>query len=300
MATRPRLLIIGASGFIGNHLAHAAADRYQVICGSRANPDCPPIMGADAIKIDITDFTSVRAAFNRARPDVVALLSAISDLDRCEREPELAEAVNVRGVEYVSRECERIGARLLFTSSGAVFDGRKHGYTEEDPTSPISVYGKTKAEAEALVSRILPGSVIARVGLVLGFALRPGTNALLNKLAGNFRAGRPVAMQDYEFRNPIDAGTLVEWMLALAMRAEASGIFNVGSTDSLSRYDMTRRLAQRMGFSQDLVIRESEPAAGRAPRGNDHFLIPNKIGRLCGTTIPNCDQVIERSVHGIA
>ncbi len=61
-------------------------------------------------------------------------------------------------------------ARLLFTSTAAVFDGSKHGYREEDEVAPLSVYGKTKAWAENAVRSLLPSAIVIRFALVLGFA----------------------------------------------------------------------------------------------------------------------------------
>lgn len=287
-------MVIGARGFIGEHLAGRAAGSHNVIRGDlEAAAD-------DDVKIDITSAASVCEAFDRVRPDVVALLAALSDIDRCEREPAAAEAVNVHGAELVAQECARTGARLIYTSSAAVFDGARHGYKEDDPVSPLSVYGRTKAGAEKAIAAALPSAIIVRLALVLGYGLRRGTNSMLDTLAASLQAGRKVAVPTYERRNPIDAGTLCEFILDLAARPEARGIFHLGATDSMSRYSLVARLAEKMGYSPGLVTPQHEPMPGRAPRGLDHFLISDRIRRLCRRPIPNCEQVIERSLHGTA
>ena len=76
-------------------------------------------------------------------------------------------------------------ARLLFTSTAAVFDGSSHGYCEEDEVAPLSVYGKTKAWAENAVMTLTPSAVMIRFALVLGFARKNGTNAMLDSVMGN-------------------------------------------------------------------------------------------------------------------
>src|SRR5271170_59541 len=168
-----RLLVIGARGFLGGRLIESRDDRFE-FCGTPC---------------DITDAASVRAAFETARPEIVALTAAIADIDRCEKEPDLARAVNVGGVENVARECARRGARLLFTSSGAVFDGEAPEYRESDPPSPLSVYGKTKADAEHIIQQILPDAAIVRLSTALGYSVSGGNNALLDRLQSAFRAG---------------------------------------------------------------------------------------------------------------
>ena len=291
---RPRFLIIGAHGFVGEHLALRAAERYQVVRADlRASSD-------QEIAIDITRPESVRAAFDRARPSVVALLAALSDIDQCEREPELAEIINVNGPEFVARECARMGARLIYTSSAAVFDGSQHRYLESVPPTPVSVYGRTKAAAEVRILALSPDAILLRIALVLGYGLRPGTNALLDKLQQSFRAGASVVVPVYEYRNPIDVGTLCDLILDLLGRPDARGIFHIGAIDSISRFELVRKLAARMGYSPDLVTPQQEPLAGRAPRGLDHFLVSERLGQYSQRTLPDCAKVVENALHAVA
>jgi dTDP-4-dehydrorhamnose reductase len=278
-----RLLIIGSRGFVGSGLSQAAAGgAFELVSDDG---------------IDITDGKSVQLAFERLRPDAVILLAAIADIDRCQQEQERAQQINVEGALRVAQACADTDTRLVFTSTGAVFDGLKHGYVEEDSPSPMSFYGETKVRAEAGIQAILPVAAIIRISLVLGFSSKPGTNSMLNRLRGLLAAGTAVAAPLEEYRNPIDTGTLNTFLLDLAGRPQATGIFNLGSADSISRYDLMCRLARSWNHPESLV----QPSVGshpeRAPRGRDHFLISDKISRVCGIPIPDCEQVIERCLR---
>ena len=211
------------------------------------------------MKIDITSAASVHAAFDRTEPDAVILLAAVSDIDQCERQPELAEAVNVCGAAHVVQACRRTKARLIFTSSAAVFDGTRHGYTECDPPTPVSVYGGTKARAETTDCRGAAGGCYPTAGAWVGFAEGAGTNAMLNKFAARLRAGETVSLPDFEYRNPIDAATLSGLMLELLGGTGAAGIFHVGATESISRFELGVRLAETNGLL---------PSIGRASDAN--------------------------------
>jgi dTDP-4-dehydrorhamnose reductase len=286
-----RLLIIGASGFVGMHAAQAAVvrNRFKVIRGNRSRTD-----QSDTVEIDITDPSSVAKAFRESRPDSVLLLAALSDIDACERSPERAFAINTCGAEHVANACLRGNARLLFTSSAAVFDGVKHGYSEEDTTCPVSIYGTTKMRAESVIRALLPSAVLIRLALVLGFAPNRTTNALLDKVITKWKSGQPVYFPKGEHRNPIDVASLGSAIIDLIANEQISGIYHLGASNSISRYELGVRFASRLGYPLDLVRPLETPEAGRAPRGKDHFLLTDKIQRECGLQFGSSDQVIER------
>ena len=287
---KARIFIVGAGGFLGGRAAREAKNSFEVFTGSRN-----AAIEAGSVQIDITDAASVDAAFQRVRPDAVLMLAALSDIDQCQARPEEAHAINVRGPENVVNACVLSGARLLFTSSAAVFDGNKHGYAEDDTPSPGSVYGETKALAEAAVLALLPSAIVVRIALAIGFAGKAGTNAMMDNLAARWASGSAVASPTFEFRNPIDAGTLSRWMLQLLRSEDAVGFFHAGAKESVSRYDLNAKLARRMGYSGDLVQPQAAPTPGRAPRGKDHYLMTGRLQTVCKISIPSCDEVIERS-----
>lgn len=291
---KPRLLVIGASGFVGSRWALAAAGHFDVTRASRRTPQ-----EDDWIAVDITDPDSVRQAFDRACPEHVTLLAALSDIDRAEHERELAEKINVAGATNVARECARVGARLLYTSTDAVFDGTRGIYREDDPPSPPNWYGQTKARAEAAIGQIAPQATIVRLSLVLGTSALPGGNSYVQKVVGNLRAGNQVVSPAYEYRNPIDVGTLCEFFRELSM-CDTTGIFHVGACDKISRYELALAIARTLGCDERLVVPQTEPIPGRAPRGRDDFLATDRLRSVCCTPVPTCRQVIERALDGLA
>jgi dTDP-4-dehydrorhamnose reductase len=287
----PRLLIIGATGFVGSRWATRASAAFEVIRGARSLP-----VSATSVTIDIADEASVQAAFDRARPDFVTLLAALSDVDRCEREQELAERINVAGAVHVARHCGRTGARLLYSSTDAVFEGTGRQYSEEDPMSPVNWYGHTKARAEREIARIVPTATIVRFSLVLGGSALPGGNSYMQKVAGNLRAGNQIISPTYEYRNPIDVNTLCEFLLELTENLAATGIVHIGATDKISRFDLASCIARELGGDPALIVPQTAPVPGRAPRGHDDFLVTDRLRQLCRTPIPNCQEVIKRAV----
>ncbi|MDE3180001.1 MAG: NAD(P)-dependent oxidoreductase [Acidobacteriota bacterium] len=287
---KPVLLILGGCGFLGESLSRAADDAWEVW---RAGPAAD---GAGSISLDVRDRESVRRAFSAARPSLVAHLAAISDIDRCQREPRLAWEVNAGGTQNVVDECVRTGARLVFSSSSAVFDGLKHGYAEDDRPNPLSVYGQTKLEGERLVAARLPSAIVLRMSLVLGVSRRRDTNSTLSRWVAAWRTGTAVAACANEYRNPVDSGTLARVILELGMNPGAAGIYHAGASNSLSRYEIARLAAEALGYSSSLVIRQDDPPPARAPRGLDHFLLTEHLRKASKAVFGDTQEVIRRSL----
>jgi len=286
---RKKLFVIGARGFLGQHVVRLAEQWHDVWRGERTANGSP-----NSVQIDIADPASVDWAFQVLRPERVLLLAALSDIDACEQSPEAAFATNARGPENVARACARFGARMLFTSSAAVFDGRKHGYREDDQRSPLSVYGKTKAAAEDSITGILPSAIILRFGLVIGFAGMLGTNAMLDRVVAKWKNGEAVEFSTREARNPIDAESLAQIAVDMLALGGIQGTYHVGASESVSRFELAKMLAKRAGASADLVRPQDKVVPGRALRGEDHFLLTEKIEMDCGFPVPTVNQVVER------
>jgi dTDP-4-dehydrorhamnose reductase len=261
VTTKPRLLILGASGFVGCHWARFAKPHFEVFQAARKTPQA-----LNWLSVDITDRASVDAAFDAVRPQNVTLLAALSDIDRCQR----------------------------------VFDGICGYYREDDPPSPPNYYGETKARAERIVDDLAPDALILRLSLVLGTSTRGTGNSYLEKVVANLRAGNEIISPTYEYRNPLDAGTLAEFLLELSTNREARGIFHAGASDKISRFNLALAIARHLGADERLIVPQIEPVAGRAPRGRDDFLATDRLAATCQTPIPNCQQALARALAAVA
>ena len=159
-----RVAITGATGLFGHGLVAAFSTRHEVF----------PLTRAEA---DITDAEAIGAALERIRPDLVVHPAGIPDLDVCDADPALAMRVNYQGTCNVAEAARRVGAGLAHISTDAVFDGKSvTPYVETDPTAPITVYGRTKLQAEQAVET-LERYWIFRVSVLFG----PGKTNFVEK-----------------------------------------------------------------------------------------------------------------------
>jgi dTDP-4-dehydrorhamnose reductase len=151
----------------------------------------------------------VRDLVAEPAPRAVVDLAAVADIDRAEREPALARAVNVEAAWEIAAACASAGAYCLYFSSDAVFAGTAAGYSEEDPPAPVNHYGRTKAEGERAV---LEG-IMAGIVRLSGPGLSRDRGQLLRGAGARLKTGQEILPAD-EIRTPVDVLTLSECVLS--------------------------------------------------------------------------------------
>jgi len=127
------------------------------------------LSGLGSRDADIRSQEQVRHAIRQHRPDWIVLAAGYTDVDGCETNRDLAFDVNCQGAVHVAQAAVENGSKLLFLSTDYVFDGAKTSpYEIDDPIAPQSVYGRSKAEAEAKIRQVLPTCCILRTSWVFG------------------------------------------------------------------------------------------------------------------------------------
>ncbi len=199
-----RLLIVGARGQLGSALQRASREKGW----APAAVDLP--------EVDIADPESIRAALKDASPDLVVNAAAYTAVDRAEDEPEAAFAANRDGPRNLARACARSGIFLVHVSTDYVFDGTAgRPYTEDDPVSPLGVYGKSKAAGEDAVRDELPAHLIVRTSWLYAAGGRNFVRTMI-RIGKTEKAVRVVADQ---FGSPTNAADLASAILEMAERA---------------------------------------------------------------------------------
>ena len=166
-----RVLIIGASGFIGHYLRRRLAQNSNFEVTSTYNARAPEDTDNSWYSLDITDYHRLQQTFQEVRPDVVVLLAAIADVKTAEMGQTNATRVNVEGARQVARICTRHNAILIFLSSEYVFRGDRGNYKEDDEPDPNTHYGRTKWQAELAVADEASRWSIIRTSVVYGWPI---------------------------------------------------------------------------------------------------------------------------------
>lgn len=204
------VLVTGAGGLLGGQVAWTFSQR-----------------GIDAFAfnhaaLDVTDADAVRERLNAIRPQVVVHCAAMTNVDACERDPDRATEVNADGSRNVAAAAVEVDAAIVAVSTDYVFDGENAPYTENSPTDPIQVYGRSKLAGEDAVREANPRHFIVRSAWIYG----PGGKNFLSKLPVLAETNESISAVVDQFGSPTYAPDLAEGIAALA-ETDAYGTLHI-------------------------------------------------------------------------
>jgi dTDP-4-dehydrorhamnose reductase len=245
----PRLLVTGASGFLGGAVAAAAQAVGWEVAGTAFSAP-----GWHAL--DVRDSVAVRALVAAVAPDAIVHTAY-------RQHGEEAMAVNAVGAGHVAVAARAVGARLVHVSSDAIFAGDgDRALREDDPVAPVTAYGVTKAAAEVAVQAACPDALMVRTSLLLGGpGHAPSPHETLALAAARGEQG--ITFFTDEIRSAIQVDDLAAALLELAAQ-EVSGPLHVGGADAVSRLELARLVVAAAGLDPDVLA--GAPAPPDRPR----------------------------------
>lgn len=272
-----RILVTGAHSMVGRCVLDQPCCDELIGCGRSAEP----VGGHAYHQLDPADGGSLRRLLATVRPDWVIHTAALTNVDQCETDRELARRVNLDMVSDLVAACGAVDAGLVHLSTDYVFDGSGGPYGEEDEPNPLSYYGALKLESEgAVLGSGIKGLVLRTLWL---YGHIPGARRnLVTWPLDALARGEEIALVDDQWGNPTCVHDLARALLALCRR-DARGLYHVGGSDYMTRYELGLRLARFFGLDAGLVravgTRDMDQ---RAPRPLRSGLRTDALTRVLG------------------
>jgi len=244
---KKKILITGASGLLGSNLALAYKDKYEV--AGIYNQHKIKIGGVEIINLDLLDRSRLKRLIDDFNPDVIIHSAALSDVDKCETDKALADRLNIEATENIVRSLGNAGPYLIYVSTDAVYDGIKGNFGEDDEANPINHYARTKLLGEKTALKY-KDSMVARTNF---FGWNIQDKFSLSEWAFHSLSNKkPIkGFKDVYFSAMYTF--FVADILEKVFNTGLNGIYNLGSSDSMSKYDFALRIAETFNLNKSLI-----------------------------------------------
>lgn len=227
-----KILIIG-NGFIGKHLYRLFSDKFKVTLTNRSI-------------LDITDHNSIKTNLQN-KYNYVIFAAGIKDVRYCEKNIVKTFQANTHSIQSIAKYIDK-QTKFLHISTDYIFDGYSGDYSENDSANPLTVYGKSKLEAEKIITDNLPNYINLRTAGVYSFDC-----GWLNWLLSEFRAGHKVEAYNNVYNTPTSIDNLAE-MIYDTIDFDFTGTIHLSGSERTNRYDLFSYVARTLGYSQNLLI----------------------------------------------
>ncbi len=234
-----KLLVTGASGFLGWNICHVAQSKWQVY-GTYSSHDIDS-KNLNFIKVDLTNFTALKSLFETLKPTALIHAAAQSKPNFCQQYPEQAYPINVTASINIAGLCSDLSIPCVFTSTDLVFDGSNPFYQETDPVSPISIYGEQKVKAEEEMRRRYPNIIVCRMPLMFGKP-SPYSGSFIQGFIQTLKQGKELNLFIDEYRTPASGITAAKGLL-MALETQEK-IIHLGGKERISRYNFGHLMAE--------------------------------------------------------
>lgn len=261
------VLVTGSNGLLGQKLTEKVLNEggVNLVATSKGENRYPVKEGYQYASMDILNADEVRTVIEEYKPDVIIHTAAMTNVDTCHEQRELAYQLNVEAVDTLVKLCEEHNIQLVHLSTDFIFDGENGPYDELAAANPVSYYGETKLKAEELIKNSKAKWVILRTILVYGIVSDMSRSNIVLWAKGALAKGEPINVVNDQFRMPTLAEDLADACL-LAVENNAEGIFHISGKDMMSVVELVKRVADFYKLDQSLIIEVNSASLNQAAK----------------------------------
>jgi len=274
------ILITGGSGRLGSSLTKLFV-KYDYETHYTFNTYPSSISGAFPHRLDITNNEETSKLIKEVNPDLVIHTSAVTDLELCESNKELAYKVNVEGIKNIVDACKEPNSKIVYMSTSNVFSGDKSIYYETDIPQPSNYYALTKLMGEKILEESNLPFLILRTDQLYSWTDRSEKKTFVERVLDKLIKKKPVKTFVDWYNTPTFIPNLSHVVFELARKNKCE-IYHVVGPDYVNRCEWALKIADIFGYDRSLVHSTlSSEAEMKAKRGNVHLSntkVTNELG----------------------
>ncbi len=279
------ILVTGANGQLGNEMRNILASDNGAV----------PYF-TDVNELDITSREAIESFLDEHRVDYLVNCAAFTAVDKAENNVELCTKLNAQAVQLLAEAAHKHGAKMVQVSTDYVFDGENcRPYREDDPTCPVSVYGRTKLEGEKRLFAAAPESVVLRTAWLYSPYGHNFVKTMIN--LGKTKPALKVVVD--QLGTPTYAKDLAGAIMTVINAPEwHSGIYHYSDEGAISWYDFTKAIHRLAGITTCQVnacMSEEYPTPAHRPHYS--VLDKSKFKQTFGATIPYWEDSLKDCIE---
>ena len=258
------LLVTGIAGVAGYNAFQFFRQQYgDLVIGTRRR-DNWPLSGDGIVACDADDGDELRRLFDRYQFRAILNAEGSCKLKSCELDPEMARRVNVTSIQKLLSVIRGTATRLVHLSIDLVFSGKGGGnHAEDDPTDPVTVYGKTMVESEQLVLAGHDNACVLRISLPMGVSFN-GHAGAIDWIQSRFKKSKPATLYFDEVRCPTYTDCMNR-LFGTLLANDLVGLFHAGGPRALSLYQIAQIVNRVGGYRPELLMGCQRIEAGPMP-----------------------------------
>jgi dTDP-4-dehydrorhamnose reductase len=297
---KKRILIIGSNGMLGQQVTQQFVNngKYELQLASNENESF--ISDLQYKKIDISVKKEVKDLVLNFYPDFIINLAAYTNVDKSEIEKELCWNINVNAIEYLAKYCVPANSHLIHISSDYVFDGQNGPYSEDDLPNPISYYGRSKLAGENIIKKFNIPSTVIRTNVLFGYA-KFGRPDFVKWVVNSLENKKEIKIVTDQINNPTFLDDIAGSIKTITDNS-VTGLYNIGGSEFLNRYEFTKRIADffKLDFSlvKPILTKDLNQPAPRPLKSGLRINKAEKELNFMPHTITECFQLIQKSWNG--
>ena len=282
-----KILVTGSAGLIGIQVVKDLLDNHKQVysCYNKTKPELGIITHLDLTKKD-----DIVNTMNKIKPDVVIHLGAMTDVELCETETELAKKINTDATEILALESEKYNTFFVYMSTDYVFDGKVGMKKENDKTNPINFYGKSKLDGERVFKKITTPNVIVRTSTPFGIHSKKISFPIWVKK--NLELEKEISVIVDQYTSPSYVPNISKMIIEI-MERKITGIIHLAGATKISRYDFAVQISKIINANkQFLKLTKMDQMDWKAQRPADSSLSVSKANKI----LKNKPEKIEDSL----
>jgi dTDP-4-dehydrorhamnose reductase len=305
-ASRPRILLIGASGQVGWELLRSLQPIGEVIATQRG-----PQSDEQSLQLDLCQFEDIRRVVRAVQPHVIVNAAAYTAVDAAETDADTAWRINRDAPRVLAEEAARAGAVLVHYSTDYVFAGDgQRPWREDGPTAPLNHYGRTKLAGEEAIRAAAPAHLVLRTSWVYG---AHGANFVKTMLRLGAERDELSIVND-QFGSPTSARAIADGTAQILVQgrgnlheffARHGGTYHLACQGETTWYDFAVeifRLAEEQGLFRRLRQIRPIPSteyktAARRPKNSR--LDCARLERTFGVVLPQWRVALEQCMEAL-